>query len=289
MIFDGSKKCDKCGHLNFYDAVFCNDCGAKLPNVCVFCGHANDNDADFCVSCGALLKKAVEELAHNLERATSSGQDAKRFIDLAYDANTAGRYDEGRQYAFNAALLEPGNYLAYANQAFALLRTARAGDAAPLYRKAAEIEPTDHVTFTMLGQALTELGQYTEAIDLFRKVSEMAPDSAGNYDSWGHCLSAMGNHRAALPLLKKALELDPNLPTVYQNLANALYYSGKTEEALEIAEKGYETVMTDEIKEWVDFLKGELAAAEEKEMKDFKPPDQTNERETGEGAEEDFD
>jgi tetratricopeptide (TPR) repeat protein len=289
MIFDGSRKCGECGHLNFYDAFFCNDCGTKLPNTCVFCGHVNDPDADFCVSCGALLKKAVEELAHNLTRATSSGQDAKRFIDLAHDANTAGRYDEGRQYAFNAALLEPGNYLAYCNQAFSLLRSDRAEDAAALYRKAAEMEPTDHVTFTMLAQALTQLGQYTEAIDLFRKVSEMAPDYAANYDSWGFCLCAMGNNRAALPLLEKALELDPELPTVYPNLAHALYHSGKAEEALEIAEKGYQTVMTDEIKGWVDFLKKEMAAAEEQKIKDFKPPEQTDEKEPGEGAEGDFD
>jgi tetratricopeptide (TPR) repeat protein len=289
MIFDGSKKCDECGHLNFYDAVFCNDCGAKLPNICVFCGYVNDPDADFCISCGALLKKAVEELTHKLTRATSSGQDAKRFIDLAYDANMAGRYDEGRQYGFNAALLEPGNYLAYCNQAFALLRTGRPEDAAALYRKAAEMEPTDHVTFTMLGQALTNLRQYTEAIDLFRKVSEMAPDYAGNYDSWGFCLCDMGNNNAALPLLEKALELDPELPTVYANLAHALYHMGKTEEALEIAEKGYQTVMTDDIKGWVDFLKKELAAAEEQKMKDFKPPEKKDEKETAEGTEEDFD
>jgi tetratricopeptide (TPR) repeat protein len=289
MIFDGSKKCNKCGSLNFYDAVFCNDCGAKLPNVCVFCGYVNDEDAVFCISCGTLLKKAVEELAHNVKRSTSSGQDAKRFLDLAYDANMAERFDEGRQYAFNAALLEPGNYLAYCNQAFALLRTGRAEDAATLYRKAAEMEPTDHVTFTMLGQALTQIEQYTEAVDLFRKVSKMAPDYAGNYDSWGFCLCAMGNNLAALPLLEKALELDPNLPTVYPNLAHALYYTGKTEEALEIAEKGYQTVMTDATKSWIDFLKGELAAAKEKEMKGFKPPEQTDERETGRGVEGDFD
>ncbi|UCE26926.1 MAG: tetratricopeptide repeat protein [Candidatus Coatesbacteria bacterium] len=286
MIFDGSKKCDECGYLNPYDAIFCNDCGAKLPNVCVFCGYVNDPDADFCISCGALLKKAVEELAHNLTRVTSSGQDAGRFIDLAYDANMAGRYDEGRQYAFNAALLEPGNYLAYCNQAFALLRSNRPKDAAVLYRKAAEMEPTDPITYTMLGQALTNTGQYTDAIDMFRKVAEMAPDNAGNYDSWGFCLTSMGNYKAALPLLEKALELDPEMATAYQNMAHALHHLGKNEEALEISEKGYQTVMTDEIKEWADFLKKELAAAEEQKQKDFKPPEQTDEGETGE---EDFD
>jgi len=291
MMFDGSKKCDKCGHLNFYDAVFCNDCGAKLLNICVFCGYVNDDDGAFCVSCGALLKKAVEELKHNLSRATTSGQDAKRFVDLAYEANMAGRFDEGRQYAFNGALLDPGNYLAYCNQAFALLRTARAEEASELYRKAGAMEPTDPVTFTMLGQALTELGRYGEAIDLYRKVSAMAPGYAGNYDSWGYCLSAMANYEAALPLFRKALELDPKLATAYQNAAHALYHSGKTEEALEIAEKGYATVPTDEIKGWVDFLKGELAAAaaDGQKPKDIKPPEKTDEKGTAEGTEGDFD
>jgi len=45
-------KCSRCQHENPADAVFCQECGARLELACPGCGTANQIGAKFCKKCG---------------------------------------------------------------------------------------------------------------------------------------------------------------------------------------------------------------------------------------------
>src|SRR5215510_15118931 len=56
----GSKmQCPRCQHENAADAVFCDECGARLESVCSGCGESNRSGAKFCRKCGQGLSTAV--------------------------------------------------------------------------------------------------------------------------------------------------------------------------------------------------------------------------------------
>ena len=45
-------QCPRCQHENPADAVFCQECGARLEAACPSCGTVNQLDAKFCKKCG---------------------------------------------------------------------------------------------------------------------------------------------------------------------------------------------------------------------------------------------
>jgi class 3 adenylate cyclase/predicted ATPase len=47
--------CSRCRHENPADAVFCQECGARLEAACPSCGTANQSSAKFCKKCGGAL------------------------------------------------------------------------------------------------------------------------------------------------------------------------------------------------------------------------------------------
>lgn len=59
------KKCNKCGIVNSKDAIFCENCGAKLDESlltekkkeCKNCGYLNEENAAFCENCGSSLNE----------------------------------------------------------------------------------------------------------------------------------------------------------------------------------------------------------------------------------------
>ena len=70
-----SKQCPACGNVLPDDAIFCDQCGNKLPVVpenksaaeeeplyCRFCGTKFSADAKFCLKCGAPRLRPDEEI-----------------------------------------------------------------------------------------------------------------------------------------------------------------------------------------------------------------------------------
>jgi len=54
-------KCNQCGNSNMKDAVFCNQCGAKLGLFCPNCGIEFEKGDEFCKKCGNALGQAKKE------------------------------------------------------------------------------------------------------------------------------------------------------------------------------------------------------------------------------------
>ncbi len=52
-------RCPRCQHENAADAVFCDECGARLEAVCSGCGESNRSGAKFCRKCGHALSAAA--------------------------------------------------------------------------------------------------------------------------------------------------------------------------------------------------------------------------------------
>jgi ribosomal protein L40E len=55
--------CAKCHSDNLADAVFCNECGARMEQACSACGTTNPPDSKFCRKCGKRLAAAEPEPA----------------------------------------------------------------------------------------------------------------------------------------------------------------------------------------------------------------------------------
>src|SRR5262245_21867077 len=51
--------CPRCRYENLVDAVFCQECGARLEAVCPSCGMGNQPSAKFCRKCGQQLAGAA--------------------------------------------------------------------------------------------------------------------------------------------------------------------------------------------------------------------------------------
>lgn len=49
------KECPSCGEKNDHDALFCDNCGAKLSKACSRCETINESDAKYCKKCGNRL------------------------------------------------------------------------------------------------------------------------------------------------------------------------------------------------------------------------------------------
>jgi class 3 adenylate cyclase len=57
----------RCQHENAADAVFCDECGARLETVCSGCGESNRSGAKFCRKCGQALSTAAPSTPSRFE------------------------------------------------------------------------------------------------------------------------------------------------------------------------------------------------------------------------------
>src|SRR5262249_6759773 len=51
----GEMVCPRCRHENLVDALYCQECGARLEAACPSCGTGNQPSAKFCRKCGQQL------------------------------------------------------------------------------------------------------------------------------------------------------------------------------------------------------------------------------------------
>ncbi len=88
-------KCPRCQHENHADAVFCDDCGARLEVRCPACGEGNRAGAKFCRKCGQALS-ATEPPAPRPHPVTSEAERRQltvMFCDLVGSTALAEQLD----------------------------------------------------------------------------------------------------------------------------------------------------------------------------------------------------
>ena len=80
-------KCERCGHLNEADQLFCSMCGAALVKTCRSCGHLNPPESRFCGRCGSPLDDELPAVAARpvaeRRRATVLFADLSGFTSLS--------------------------------------------------------------------------------------------------------------------------------------------------------------------------------------------------------------
>jgi class 3 adenylate cyclase len=68
--------CANCHNENPADALFCEECGAKLEQTCPACGSANKPGAKFCKKCGERLATDTTAAQSKYQRADRASQPA---------------------------------------------------------------------------------------------------------------------------------------------------------------------------------------------------------------------
>ncbi len=118
------------------------------------------------------------------------------------------------------------------DQAAALHRAGRLGDAVEAYRRAVQAKP-DHIgALCNLGIALRQSGRVNDAIAAYRKALAVAPESADVQYNLGVVLSAVGQFDDAAEAFRHAIDLKPDFAQAHANLGNALQKAGRAEDAI---------------------------------------------------------
>ncbi len=118
------------------------------------------------------------------------------------------------------------------DQAAALHRAGRLGDAVEAYRQAVEAKP-DHIgALCNLGIALRQSGRVNDALAAYRKALALAPESADVQYNLGVVLSAVGQFEDAAEAFRRAIALKPDFAQAHANLGNALQKAGRAEDAI---------------------------------------------------------
>src|SRR5262245_24670686 len=63
--------CTQCHSENYFEAIFCDQCGARLETACPKCGEPNRPQAQFCRSCGLAIDQSRGSVPGIVQRAPS--------------------------------------------------------------------------------------------------------------------------------------------------------------------------------------------------------------------------
>jgi tetratricopeptide (TPR) repeat protein len=107
-------------------------------------------------------------------------------------------------------------------QAIALERAGRLGEAAECLRTAARAAPRDTRTWSTLGRLLLRVGEWREAAAAYEAALRLAPADAESLANYGVALAELGAFERAVDAYVAALSVDPNHAIAHYNLGNAL-------------------------------------------------------------------
>ena len=89
-------KCPACHHNNPHEAVFCMQCGKKLPRTCTHCGAEYPENALFCMKCGIQLAPngaPVDDTRQKIDLNAERRQLTVMFCDLVDSTALSARLD----------------------------------------------------------------------------------------------------------------------------------------------------------------------------------------------------
>lgn len=199
-------------------------------------------------------------------RAAAPARGAREVLVEAFAHHQAGRLAEA-QAGYQAVLaLDARNFDAVNLLGVLALQSARPGEAAEHFARAADIAPQNAAAHNNLGEAYRRLGRTAEAIEsleravaqdanyaeahfnlggvlrragraeqaraAFARAATLKPAFTEAHLRLGETLNALGRPEAAAVALRAALELDPELAEAHSSLGTALRDAGHLDEAL---------------------------------------------------------
>ncbi len=180
---------------------------------------------------------------------------------LGIKGDDAGAIAEYRK----AVELQPGDETAHFNLGNRLLKTGNDAEAAVHFRTAVELDPNDTGARNNLGRALLLAGDAEGALQCFAATTALPPDPLMQWASIGQGFQAQNRWAEAVACFQQAAKLSGERnPNVLRSLAISHAGNGDFNRAAEVAQKALALARNGQMET--------LAAALEKEIKDYKSP-----------------
>jgi Flp pilus assembly protein TadD len=212
--------------------------------------------------------------AGNLPEAIEHYQEALRLKDNYPEAHNnlgnalvrIGRPDEAIEHYRRALRLQPDYPEAYDNLLNALAMTGKPEEAVDYYTQALRHNPDNPQTHFKLGNVLAHAGRQAEAIEHYQRAVALVPEFAEAHVNLGNALTRAGRLDEAIDHYQQALRIAPDDNAARVNLISAYARVGRSSEALAEAEKAVElaqvqgqTVLANQIEDWLNSYRAGLA------------------------------
>ena len=144
----------------------------------------------------------------------------------AVELTNLGRLQEAEEIYRQLILIDPCNYIAYANLAVLCGIQKRFEELIQLLEEALRLKPNFPEAHNSLGNAYKAHGNLSAAVVSYCKALQLKPNFSEAYNNLGVALKEQGNFEAAIASYQQALWLKPNYPEALNNLGNALMRHG---------------------------------------------------------------
>jgi tetratricopeptide (TPR) repeat protein len=172
--------------------------------------------------------------------------ESNYFVNLARVQTFASKYDEAKESASNALLLEPNSALA--NAVYGWVIDFQAIDAVDqetrlemlqqAYEKVEEaqvIDPNSALVMAFYAEVLIDydIGRYEEAIEAAQSAVQLDPNLMEAHRALGYVWESTGNYERAIDSYKAALRIHNNLPILHIAIGNMYQALGDIELAVD--------------------------------------------------------
>ena len=152
----------------------------------------------------------------------------------AVELTNLGRLQEAEEIYRELILIDPCNYIAYANLAVICGIQKRFEELIELLEEALRLKPNFPEAHNSLGNAYKAQGDLSAAVVSYRKALQLKPSFPEAYNNLGVALKEQGDFAAAIASYQKALWLKPNYSEALNNLGNAFMRKGDLTAAIHV-------------------------------------------------------
>lgn len=143
-----------------------------------------------------------------------------------------GNHKNAEKLFSEAIELNPENFLAWHNRAWAYSEQKKYKQAMEDFDKASQLNPTSELPYFGRGWVYNQREEYEAAIKEYDKVLELNPKYAIAWNNRGAAKSWLNQMQEALADYNKAIELSPRYAKAYENRGKALRALGNEEQAI---------------------------------------------------------
>jgi Flp pilus assembly protein TadD len=147
--------------------------------------------------------------------------DPKALFDQATAVYRADRFGDAIPLFEQYLRTNPNDALANARIGICLGQLERLPESMPYLKKASALDPTDYQSRSNLGLVYEKLGRPEEGIDWERQADRIKPNDAAVLNNLGWVLLRSRHYDEAIPILERAVRLAPNENRYRVNLKEA--------------------------------------------------------------------
>lgn len=142
-----------------------------------------------------------------------------------------GAYDQAVTRFRRVVGMNPGNFEAQFNLAFAYLSWGRYGNAVEEFKKAAGIDPRNSDVWANMGVGYERLGQQQNAINALSKAVNLDPTNVEARLNLASMYANMGHTKRAIAQFEQVISIDGSNPVALTNLAKLMVGENRPREA----------------------------------------------------------